>query len=203
MQSVELFCGDKIFSSIADSKGIDTFTVDYENKFNPDLCINIADLTADMLPKDIHVLFASPDCCTFSIASGNSHFDTVPYKYRKYNLIPKTEKAHFNYHLIEHLIQLIFDSDCLFYFIENPRGLLNHHPAMKMIPFKASIYYADYGMNYMKPTDIWHNCFNWIPRIPKHKYSYKLPNNNLNNLCTRKRSHVPFQLCEEILSAVI
>lgn len=203
MQTVELFSGKESFSKRASMLGLDTFTVDFNSRFNPDLCIDIINLKVDQLPRSVDILFASPDCGTFSIASGGKHFKTEEYKYRKYKLFPITERAKFNFLLIDSLVSLIFELNPKFYFIENPRGLLNHHPGMLKIPIKRSIYYADYGTNYMKPTDIWTNCINWIPKVPKHKYSYRLPTKNLNNKSRANRSVIPAQLCDEIIKSVI
>ena len=200
MQTIDLFSGQKSFSKVAGLLGLNTFTVDIESKFNPDLCIDILDLNLSMLPVNPEIVWASPDCTTFSIASGNKYFRTVPYKYRKYDLIPKCEAARSAVKMIEKTIQLIFDLNPDFYYIENPRGLLNHLPVMKQIPFKTTVYYMDYGHCFMKPTDIWHNNPVWISKIPKHKYSYNSDFNMYNSCSKTNRSVVPKSLILEILN---
>lgn len=152
-----------------------------------------------MLPGNINILWASPACTAFSIASGNKYIRTVTKSYRKYDLIANNNFGRSAIKLIEKTIQLIFEINPDFYYIENPRGLLNHLPIMKEIPFKTSIYYSDYGAPSMKPTDIWHNNLSWINRIPKHKYSYNHLPHLMNSVKKSNRSVVPGQLINEIL----
>ena len=43
MNTIELFCGTKSFSKVAEELGHTTHTLDVEAKFNPDFCRNILD----------------------------------------------------------------------------------------------------------------------------------------------------------------
>jgi len=50
-----------------------------------------------------------------------------------------------------------------YWFMENPRGLLRKFEFMSSL-FRQTVTYCQYGMPYMKPTDIWTNCNEWTPR---------------------------------------
>ena len=202
MQTVELFCGKKSFSKVAASRGHQTFTVDFNPKFKPDLCIDIMNLTEQMLPGHVDFMWISRDCQTYSVGSGGKHFKTEPYAYRKYNLIPLTEAAKFNYKLVEHWLKIALSRRVKFFVVENPRGLLNHHPAMRLIPFKSTVYYADYGFTYMKPTDLWHNIITYMPKVPGPKKSYSHLRHMSNQVSADKKSIVPPGLIHELFDTV-
>ena len=50
----------------------------------------------------------------------------------------------------------------MFYFIENPRGMLRKQKMMEEFT-RYTITYCKYGDDRMKPTDIWTNM-DWKPR---------------------------------------
>ena len=49
MKVLELFSGTESFSKVARERGHECFTVDNEPKFNPSLCIDIMQLTPEMI----------------------------------------------------------------------------------------------------------------------------------------------------------
>lgn len=161
MKTVELFCGTKSFSKFAESVGCETFTVDIEKKFNPDL---VFDLTQDwkrceLLKRKIYeadIIWMSPPCTTFSMASGNKHWTA--------NKNPKTQEAIIGLNLIKNC-KTIADYCELhnkIYFIENPRARARWF--MPTDETRHTVWYCKYGDKRAKPTDIWTNLKGWEGR---------------------------------------
>jgi site-specific DNA-cytosine methylase len=162
--------------------------------------------------KNPHVVLASPPCTTFSIASCSHHWyapDPITGE-RK----PKSEAAVIGLKLLKHLLYLIEELDCLFFF-ENPRGLMRKMDCLEDVD-RQTIWYCQYGrsngMLRAKPTDIWTNskiwqgrpvCKNGNPdcdheRAPR---GAKTGTQGLKN--NAERSLIPFELCEEIMLAYL
>ena len=163
MDTVELFAGTCSFSKVAKKLGHEIFTIDNNPNFKTDVTINILELNT--LGSYCDMLWASPPCTTFSVASMGAHWTGGKGAY-----IPKTEKCKTGLKILDKTIQLIAQSETKYWFIENPRGVMR-----KVIDeiFKKygitdyvrnTITYCQYGDNRMKPTDIWTNCKEWEPR---------------------------------------
>ena len=60
MKILELFSGTESFSKVARKLGHETFTIDNNSHFNPDLCIDILNLTIDMIPFKPDVVYLDP-----------------------------------------------------------------------------------------------------------------------------------------------
>lgn len=143
MNTVELFCGTKSFSKIAEQMGYKTFTVDLESKRNPDLVKNILDLNANELPSNIDFLWASPPCTEYSKAKSRGVRD-----------IDGANK------IVLKTLELIKELKPKYWVIENPQtGLLKKQEFMKDIPF-VDASYCKYGMPYRKQTRFWTNIPN-------------------------------------------
>jgi DNA (cytosine-5)-methyltransferase 1 len=69
MRILELFAGSKSFSSVAEELGHEVFTSDYEESFNTDYCVDILQFDVTKLPWKPDVIWASPPCESFSVAS--------------------------------------------------------------------------------------------------------------------------------------
>lgn len=155
MKTVELFSGSKSFSKIAKKQGHSIFTVDNVKDYSPDLCISVLDLKVEDLPKQIDILWASPPCTTFSVASMAKHWN--------YDKTPKTESAKVGLLLVEKTLKIIKELKPRYWFIENPRGLLRKFDIMGDL-HRKTVTYCRYGDTRMKPTDIWTNLEAWNPR---------------------------------------
>lgn len=155
MKTVELFCGTKSFSKVAASLGHSTFTVDNDDRHAPDLCINILALNASALPFRPDVLWASPPCQTFSVASLYHHWNV--------DGTPKSEAAMRGIAIVERTLELIRAIAPRWWFIENPRGMLRTQPFTRQL-HRNTVTYCRYGAMVMKPTDIWTNALWWTPR---------------------------------------
>lgn len=200
MICVELFCGSKSFSKVAQSLGHKTFTVDIDPQFNPDLCIDIMDFNIFMLPEEFRhpdILWASPPCTTFSVASISTHWQQG-----KKALIPKTKAAEAGLEMLEKTKHIIQQLHPMFFFIENPRGVMrNFMPESS----RQTVTYCQYGDTRMKPTDIWSNL-SWIGRRCKNKSSCHVPAPRGSKTGTqglkgaKERSVIPAALIKEIFS---
>lgn len=155
MKTVELFCGTKSFSKYAQSLGHETFTVDFNSEFKPDLVFDLLKpfpkILIDKL-READMIWMSPPCQTFSMASGNKHWT----KDRE----PKTQAAIKGKQLLDmcsFYAEVINDQDKI-YFIENPRAR-----ARWFLPVETrkTVWYCQYGDNRAKPTDIWTNLKGW------------------------------------------
>ena len=118
MKILELFCGTKSFAKVAKERGHEVFTVDIDKRFEPDLCINILELTPQMILDKFglpDVIWASPPCTTFSVASIKHYWD---------NGKPKNDKTLLGIQIVKKTIELIRILSPSFWVIENPRGML-------------------------------------------------------------------------------
>ena len=156
-QTIELFCGTKSFSKVAEQKGYKTFTVDNNTIHNPDVTIDILDLKPNDLPKNPFILWASPPCTAFSVASISSSWCG--------EYCPKRVESALGMAYVLKTLELIKILKPTYWFIENPRGVLRKMAFMKDLT-KHTITYCQYGDTRMKPTDIWTNCRVWQPRKP-------------------------------------
>lgn len=157
MKILELFAGTRSIGKAFEARGHEVFSVEWSKDFeNISLYADIGTLTV----KDIiklcggvpDVIWASPDCTTYSIA-GISH-------HRKQeeggNLAPVSEYAKFCDRVNKHVLDLIQELKPKFYFIENPRGGMRKMDFMKGL-YRYTLTYCKYGDTRMKPTDIWTN----------------------------------------------
>jgi site-specific DNA-cytosine methylase len=159
MNTLELFAGSRSFSKVAEQLGHRVYTTDNQDFENIDLVCDIFDFDCSKLPYKPDIIWASPPCTTFSIASCFHHWNK--------DKTPKTEKCKIGINIIQKTIDIINELKPKYYFIENPRGLLRKQDMMQPFPRKT-VTYCSYGDMRMKPTDIWTNfdfetrpmCFN-------------------------------------------
>lgn len=133
------------------------YSVEWNKDFeNIDLYADISKVTAqDILEKFGHpdVIWASPDCTTFSIAAISHHRRKNP---ETGNLDPISDYAKFCDATDQHVVSLIKELNPTYYFIENPRGGMRKMTWMQDLP-RYTVTYCKYGDTRMKPTDIWTN----------------------------------------------
>ncbi len=167
MKVLELFAGTRSIGRAFEKKGHEVFSVEWDKNF-----VDI-DLYQDILKveaKDIieqfgkpDVIWASPDCTTYSIAAISHH----RYKEENGNLAPKSDYAKFCDRVNQHVLCLILAMSPKYWFIENPRGGMRKMDFMKGLP-RHTITYCQYGDMRMKPTDIWTNHPNPKFKPPCH-----------------------------------
>ena len=203
---LELFGGSCSFSNVAKENGNKTFTSDFKKFDGIDYVTDILDFDMSMVPFKPDIIWASPPCTTFSIASCGHHW--TPDKQ------PKTEACRKGIAIAKKTLEIINYFNPEFYFIENPRGLLRKMDFMQNIP-RTTISYCQYEMHKpinerrMKPTDIWtNNLERWIPKAickngaPCHVAAPRGSRTGTQGLKNNfERSKIPEQLCLEILNS--
>jgi len=161
-QSVELFSGNKVFSSLAQALGYKTFTVDCDDTTEPDLVADIRSLDFSELPKKPLVAWAAPPASAFNQAEMEAHWD-------RYGgpLTPTAEQA---MDCLRATLSTFSAIQPEWWFIENPYGPLRHFTLMagfnRGYPTRnrMTIDHADYSDQLSFKTDIWTNAFWWQPR---------------------------------------
>lgn len=210
---LELFAGSRSFSKIAEKLGHKTFSVDINDFDNIDYVTDILDFDYKKINFIPDIIWASPPCTYFSVASIGHHWNK--------DNTPKTKEAVLGIKIVEKTLEIIryylSVNPNLKYYIENPRGKLRKLDVIKGIP-KTTICYCQYGENRMKPTDIWSNNFNdlfytegWTPRSMcfngntncHHQPAPRGSQTGTQGLKGNyERSIVPSELCEEILKLI-
>ena len=196
---LELFSGSKIVSSVASEYGYKPYTIDIESKFNPDRSADIRTVKLNELPGSVNFIWASVPCTYFTIMNIGNNWERFNYAYRRYYYLPKTKEAKIALELLEKTLWLIERLKPQYYVIENPRGALRHMPQMRLIPFRHTVSYSDYGLDIYKPTDLFTN----IPGLRLKKLKNMQASNystGLRDLPTSfERSKVPGLLIHSIM----
>lgn len=167
MKVLELFAGTRSIGKAFERRGHDVFSIEWDKRFeNIDLYADIGTITADDILKNFgrpDVIWASPDCTTYSIAAISHHRR----KEDDGNLAPVSEYAKFCDNVNQHVLKLIHELNPKYWFIENPRGGLRKMRFMKDLP-RYTLTYCQYGDTRMKPTDIFTNHPNPRFKPPCH-----------------------------------
>jgi hypothetical protein len=194
---LELFSGSKSFSNVAKEFEYETFTVDFEKETKPDYCINILEFDYNKIPFKPDIIWASPPCKTFSVASIGHHWFE--------NHTPKTKEAEHGMEIVLKTIEIIKQYNPKYFYIENPVGKLRKLYFMQEF-FRNTVTYCQYGDKRRKPTDIWTNNLNWWPkRICQNGASCHVSAPAGSGLGTEsikdyyEKAKVPYELCKEIL----
>lgn len=203
---LELFAGSRSIGKVAEEKGINVFSVDWKGFDNIDLVADIEELQQKDIPFIPDLIWASPDCTTYSIAAISTHRNGV---------VPKSEYAkksdRVNLNFIALINQYLAINPKMIFFIENPRGMLRKMPFMANFK-RHTIWYCQYGDDRAKPTDIWTNSLTWIPKPVckngnKNCHHQSAPRGSKTGTQGRKdsysRSQIPKQLCSEIIENFI
>jgi hypothetical protein len=205
MKLLELFAGSRSVGNAADKLGFDVFSVDWTPYEKINLAIDIQQLQIDDVPFTPDIIWASPDCTTYTIAAISTHRNGVQ---------PKSEYAKkcdvVNMHFIDLIKQWEAINPNMVFFIENPRGMLRKMPFMQEFK-RHTIWYCQYGDDRAKPTDIWTNSKNWTPRPMCHNgnkncHHQPAPRGSKTGTQGKKgsyeRSKIPSELCVEILGSL-
>ncbi len=203
MKILELFSGTESFSRLARQRGHKTFTIDLEPYFNPDSCLDINKLLNKDIPFTPDIIWASPPCTCFSVASLRHYWTEKK---------PKYEKTYEAILMVAKVISLIVSLNPKIWIIENPRGMLRKQHIMINLP-RFTITYCQYGDFRMKPTDIWTNLTSWKPRKSCkpgdscHESAKRGADKGSQSiggggkLGSVSRAIIPGELCQEILIA--
>jgi site-specific DNA-cytosine methylase len=203
MKVLELFAGSRSIGKACEELGYEVFSVDIMQFENIDYAVDILDFDYSKVPFTPDVIWASPPCTSFSVASIGRHWNK--------DRTPKSEKAELGVaiakktlEVINHYIRL---NPYMIYYIENPRGMLRK---MDFMPsHKHTVTYCQYGDSRMKPTDIWTNNLRWTPKQPCKNGSpchVSAPRGSSTGTQGLKgnyeRSKIPHALCLEVLTQI-
>lgn len=206
MKALELFAGDRSFGKVAEYYGYDVVSVDWQKFPGIHIAKDIEELTFEDIPFIPDVVWASPDCTTYTIAAISHHRNGTE---------PKSDYARKCDRVNQHFVGLIrlwltFNPKMVF-FIENPRGMLRKMPWMQGFT-RHTVWYCQYGDDRAKPTDIWTNSTDWIPRRQCHNgnpncHHQSAPRGSKTGTQGRKgsfeRSKIPSQLMEDIVVSTL
>jgi len=204
MKILELFAGSRSIGKVAESNGCDVYSVDILPYENIDLVKDILDLKKKHIPFIPDMIWASPPCTYFSVASIGHHWNI--------DNTPKTKEAIEGLKILHKTLEFIKSYKNSIYYIENPVGKMRR--MIKGLD-RVTITYCSYGDKRMKPTDIWsnniYNIFNtkgWKPRNKCFNGNSKCHHENAprgsktgtqglkNNY---ERSIIPHDLCYDII----
>lgn len=218
MRLLELFCGTKSVGKVADKKNWETISLDFNPKFKATHTVDILEWDYTIYPRNhFDIIWASPDCTTWSFASGG--------KYRKKDNIlgvgnQNQEKITTSNNMIHKVIEIIKYFQPTAWYIENPRGLLTYYPPLNDFINEVSakrtlVYYGNYNHSFPKPTHIWTNMNIWenekqpvmsedTYEIKYHKGSdtYKRYYKGFHNASNAGRSIIPPLLIERLFNLI-
>jgi site-specific DNA-cytosine methylase len=202
---LELFAGTRSIGKAFEARGHEVYSVEWNKDFEDiDLYADIMTVTAEQILKDFgrpDVIWASPDCSTYSVAAISTHRRKEP----NGNLTPMTEYAKFCDTVNAHVIDLIKELKPKYFFIENPVGGLRKMDFMQELP-RYTVTYCQYGERRQKPTDIWTNhpepkfkppCKRGAPCHDAAPRGSKTGTQALKN--ARDKARIPVMLCEHIV----
>ena len=209
MKVLELFAGSRSIGKAAELLGYEVYSSDLNDFEGIDYPIDILDFDTTKVPFKPDIIWASPPCTYFSVASIGKHWNK--------DHTPKTEQAVFGVKVVKKTIQIIKELNPKYWYIENPRGKLRKLDFMQPLP-RTTVWYCTYGDKRAKPTDIWTNnlrsVFNpngWQPRPEcfngnKNCHHESAPRGSRTGTQGLKgnyeRSKIPNELCLEILKAI-
>lgn len=122
MKLLELFAGTRSISKAFERQGHTAYTVEWDKKFEN---ISVYDDINNLTPERVielcggvpDVIWASPDCTTYSVAAIWKHRRNENGK-----LVPISDYAKYCDKTNQHLVSLIRAVNPKLWFIENPRG---------------------------------------------------------------------------------
>jgi len=193
MRMLELFSGSGNMAQAFREGGYEVLTVD-SNVMEASLMIPVQDVTSDSVINKLggrpDVIWASPPCTEFSVASIGKHWK---------NGNRPTEGVG----LLAHTLRLIMELNPTYWFIENPMGMMRTLDIMKHLPRKF-LTQCQYGNKAMKPTDVWTNHKLWFPKSCKNGSSCHeaaprgSKTGTQGKFGAKERAVLPPLLCEEV-----
>lgn len=204
MQVLELFAGSRSIGKIADRLSFMVYSSDIEQFGGIDYVTDILEFDVLKIPFNPDIIWASPPCTAFSVATIGKNWTKDGDNY-----IPKNPRADFGLKLVQKTLEIIEHFKPTYFFIENPRGMLRKMPIMAHLK-RQGVTYCQYGDTRMKPTDIWTNSDKWVPRpmcsngSPCHISAPRGSRTGTQGLSNAyERSKIPEDLCIEILKSCI
>lgn len=201
---LELFAGTRSIGKAFEKSGHEVFSIDWDEQHHQmDWYTDITTVTAEDIRKrfgEVDVIWASPDCTTYSVA-GISHHR----RKEQDTLRPISDKAVQADRVVQNVLALITELKPKYWFIENPRGGLRKMAFMQGLE-RHTVTYCQYGDSRMKPTDIWTNhknpqfkepCKNGMPCHVSAPRGSQTGTQGIKGSVDRSR--IPMELCMAIV----
>lgn len=212
MRLVEFFAGSRSVGRAAESLGFEVFSIDWQPFEGINYVGDIGEMKITDVPFIPDVVWASPDCTTYSIAAISHHRNrTEPVS----DYAKKCDNV--NFHFISMINEWLVLNPDLKFFIENPRGMMRKMPFVKGMD-RGMVTYCSYGFCNMKPTDIFTNhlwsmynqngwkprpmCWNGNTKCHHEAAPRGSKTGTQGKLGSYERSKIPHELCIEILTSV-
>lgn len=185
-----------------EARGHEYVTLDLEKRFGCTITADILTQTPDSLGS-FDFIWDSPPCEAFSVASIGHHWGSGARQYQ-----PKTTHAVLSQKIVEHTVKLLQAiNPPRGWMMENPRGVLRKLPCVAGLP-RVTVSYCQYGDTRMKPTDLWGQVTNWLPRPmckngdPCHEAAPRGAKTGTQGIKgAAERAVVPWTLWHELLTA--
>lgn len=186
-------------------------TVDFEERFNPDICEDVLNLEPEDFEENYDLIWASPPCTYFTIARIWDYWTKGP---DGENSVPNHKKISDHVKLVFHTIWLINKLSPRWWIVENPRAMLR-----KILPFPpaCTVDYCAYGSTWKKPTDFFGEIPNsFEPKRCNHEEAHGRMGKQTNEDASKnkgdkirdltrdpsKRARVPYELSRSIKESV-
>jgi len=212
MKVLELFAGSRSIGRVAEERGHNVFSVDWQDFEGINLSIDIEELRPSHIPFIPDIVWLSPDCTTYTISAISHHRRGVE---------PVSEYAikcdRVNKNALSIVSYFLSVNPNMKFYMENPRGMMRKMPFVADLD-RATVWYCQYDDNRAKPTDIWSNniksMYNqggvWQPRREcfngnKKCHHESAPRGSRTGTQGRSgsydRSKIPYELCLEVIMA--
>lgn len=205
LKVLELFAGTRSIGRAFEARGHEVLSVDWDERFaDIDLQMDVLELYAEEVLEKLgkpDVMWASPDCTTYSIAAISHHRRREEHG----NLAGVSDYARMCDRVNLHVHNLAMMLTPPIWFIENPRGGMRKMDFMHGLT-RHTLTYCQYGDSRMKPTDVWTNhpdprfkppCKNGDPCHVSAPRGAKTGTQGLKG--SVERSRIPRELCEHIV----
>lgn len=160
LKLLELFAGSRSVGRVAEHLGMQVLSLDITAYDGIQI---VGDLLSVPLARFKRfrpdIIWASPPCTAFSVASIGRHWKGGRRAYEA-----KSATAYLGMALVQRTQEVIANNPQAIWFMENPRGVLRKLPIVEGFGTHHTVTYCTYGDSRMKPTDIWTNCSRWVPK---------------------------------------
>jgi hypothetical protein len=205
MKVLELFAGSRSIGKVCDELGHTVWSCDWTEFEGINYVADILDFDINKVPFIPDVIWASPPCTTFSVASIGKHWNM--------DREPKSDEARLGMQILNLTIDIIHMykhyNPKLIWYVENPRGMMRKVRVWNWVShIRHTVTYCQYGDTRMKPTDIWTNDKSWTPKKPCQNGAtchISAPRGSRTGTQGLKgsynRSQIPYPLCKEIIKS--
>jgi len=148
MRVLDLFSGLRGWSAAFADRGHETFTIDFDPRFDADAYLDIGDTAAvlDALPWRPDLILASPPCTAFTTMTMGRNWT--------HEGEPKTDRAREGQRLVLATLRLVAILRPGSWILENPRARLRSLGLLDGIE-RRTVWYCRLGETRAKPTDLW------------------------------------------------